>query len=233
MDGTLGHTFLKVTVPNIIFVSSTFNHLSDSPKMTNPARVALLVKTGENPQTFIAAIEHGDGNAVVLDAVSELPENVGGLLIAGEAAYEASETIPAALSQAIDGGFPVLGIGWGMHALNIALGGQPPVPVEGHGDPTEEPAKHPLFMAPGGKVGYTIAGSGWVTVPSAHTHALLPAQVADGLLSSVYAEDQVVEAIEKPGREWLIGVQWPAHMYDLTPKGFDSLLLALVERSEQ
>ena len=88
-------------------------------------------------------------------------------------------------------------------------------------------------MAPGGKVGYTIAGSGWVTVPSAHTHGLLPAHVADGILASVYAEDQVVEAIEKPGREWLIGVQWPAHLVERTPKGFDSLLLALVERSEQ
>jgi len=52
------------------------------------------------------------------------------------------------------------------------------------------------------------------------------------LLSSVYAEDQVVEAIEMPGREWLIGVQWPAHLPGSTPKGFDSLLLALVERSE-
>ncbi len=201
--------------------------------MSNPARVALIVKPGEDSQTFVAAIEHGEGDAVVLDTASEFPENVGGLLIAGEGAYEASETLPVALTQAIDGGLPVLGIGWGMHALNIALGGDPPILVEGHGDPAEEPGKHPSFMAPGGKVGYTIAGSGWVTIPSAHTHGLLPAQVADGLLSSVYAEDQVVEAIEKPGREWLIGVQWPAHMYERTPKGFDSLLLALVERSEQ
>jgi gamma-glutamyl-gamma-aminobutyrate hydrolase PuuD len=57
--------------------------------------------------------------------------------------------------------------------------------------------------------------------------------VADGLLSSVYADDQVIEAIEKPGREWLIGVQWPAQDFESTPKGFDSLLLALVERSDQ
>ena len=43
----------------------------------------------------------------------------------------------------------------------------------------------------------------------------------------------MVEAIEKPGRDWFIGVQWPAHMIDRTPAGFDSLLLALVERSER
>ncbi|MBT4125922.1 MAG: C26 family cysteine hydrolase domain-containing family [Chloroflexi bacterium] len=201
--------------------------------MSNPARVALLVRPGENPQPFIDAIKHGEGEAVVLGESDSFPCDIGGLLVAGEGAYEASESIPTALAQAIEGSFPVLGIGWGMHALNIALGGQPPIKVEGHGHPDEDLTKHPLFMAPGGKVGYTIAGSGWVTVPSAHTHGLLPAQVADGLLSSVYAEDQVVEAIEMPGREWLIGVQWPAHLHERTPKGFDSLLLALVERSEQ
>ncbi|MBP38427.1 MAG: gamma-glutamyl-gamma-aminobutyrate hydrolase family protein [Dehalococcoidia bacterium] len=201
--------------------------------MTNQPRVALLVPAGENEQPFADAIQHGAGEAILCSLADNLPQSIGGLLIAGEGAFESSEKIPVALVQAIEGGFPVLGIGWGMHALNVALGGQPPIEIEGHGDPAGEPVKHPLFMAPGGKTGYTIAGSGWVTVPSAHTHGLLPAQVADGLLSSVYAADQVVEAIEKPGREWLIGVQWPAHMPDRTPKGFDSLLLALVERSEQ
>ena len=200
----------------------------------NPTRVALLVKPGEDKQVFIDAIAHGEGQAASFDVSADLPEGTTGLLIAGVGAYGEQETVPTALEQAIEKGIPVLGLGWGMHALNIALGGQPPIKVEGHGSPAEgEITKHPLFMAPGGKVGYTIAGSGWVTVPSAHTHGLLPTQVADGLLSSVYAEDQVVEAIEMPGREWLIGVQWPAHLPDSTPKGFDSLLLALVERSEQ
>ena len=201
--------------------------------MSNPPQVALLTKPGEPAEPFMDAIEHGDGNAVLLGGSTNLPKQVGGLLIAGVGAFGYSDTVPSALVQAIEGGIPVLGIGWGMHALNIALGGLHPIEVEGHGDSAEDPTNHPVFMAPGGKVGYTIAGSGWVTVPSAHTHGLLPAQVADGMLSSVYAEDQVVEAIEKPGREWLIGVQWPAHLTDRTPKGFDSLLLALVERSEQ
>jgi len=200
--------------------------------MSDPARVALVVCPGENSQPFIDAIAHGAGHAVVIESDDELPGDVGGLMVAGEAGFVSPDSLPVALVQAIDAGFPVLGIGWGMHALNIALGGEPPIAVEGHGDPSEDPTKHTSFMAPGGKVGYTIAGSGWVTIPSAHTHGLLPAYVADGLLSSMYAEDQVVEAIEKPGREWLIGVQWPAHLHERTPKGFDSLLLALVERSE-
>ncbi|MBT3555652.1 MAG: C26 family cysteine hydrolase domain-containing family [Chloroflexi bacterium] len=201
--------------------------------MSNPARVALVVRPGENPQPFVDAIAHGAGESVVIESDAELPNDVGGLMVAGEAGFISSDRLPTALAQAIDAEFPVLGIGWGMHALNIALGGELPIAVKGHGDPNEDPTKHTSFMAPGGKVGYTIAGSGWVTIPSAHTHGLLPAQVADGLLSSMYAEDRVVEAIEKPGREWLIGVQWPAHLHQRTPKGFDSLLLALVERSEQ
>ncbi len=201
--------------------------------MSDQARVALVVNPGESPRPFVDAIAHGAGQAVVIESNVELPDDVGGLMVAGEAGFVSADSLPIALAQAIETGFPVLGIGWGMHALNIALGGEPPIVVEGHGDPSGDPTKHTSFMAPGGKVGYTIAGSGWVTIPSAHTHGLLPAQVADGLLSSMYAEDRVVEAIEKPGREWLIGVQWPAHLYDRTPKGFDSLLLALVERSEQ
>ncbi len=206
--------------------------------MSKDPRVALLVQPGEAEQPFIHAIEHGGGQAVICKAqTAELPANIGGLLVAGSGAFGESESVPEVLLAAIDGKFPVLGIGWGMHALNVALGGQPPVRVEGHGDPHQNTAaqqvKHPVFIAPGGKVSYTIAGSGWVTIPSAHTHALMPGQVADGLLSSVYAEDQVVEAIEQPGHSWLIGVQWPAHLTDRTPKGFDSLLLALVERSQQ
>ena len=200
----------------------------------SPTQVGLLVRPGEKQQPVIDAIAHGEGQAVSFDASNNLPDEVTGLLVAGVGAYGENESVPPALHQAVEKGISVLGIGWGMHALNVAMGGRPPIKVIGHGSPSDgDTTKHSLFMAPGGKVGYTIAGSGWVTVPSAHTHGLLPAQVADGLLSSVYAEDQVVEAIEMPGREWLIGVQWPAHLPDITPKGFDSLLLALVERSEQ
>ena len=206
--------------------------------MNKVARVALLVQPGESESPFAGAIEHGGGEPVICDAsAGELPPEVGGLLIAGQGAFAEKESVPTALEGAIDRRFPVLGIGWGMHALNVALGGRPPVKVEGHGAPVRDPGaetvRHPVFIAPGGKVSYTISGSGWVTVPSAHTHGLMPGEVADGLLSSVYAEDQVVEAIEKPGHHWLIGVQWPAHLTGSTPKGFDSLLLALVERSQQ
>ena len=138
--------------------------------MSNAARVALLVQPGEDVSPFSLAIEHGGGEPVVLEAsAAGLPPNATGLLIAGTGAFNEAETVPAALLLAIDGKLPVLGIGWGMHALNIALGGQPPAPVEGHGDPArhsdEDPVKHPVVIAPGGKVSYTTAGSGSVRRP--------------------------------------------------------------------
>ena len=34
-----------------------------------------------------------------------------------------------------------------------------------------------------------------------------------------------------PGRKWTIGVQWNVHEIKSLPSGFDSLLLALVERA--
>lgn len=196
-------------------------------------KVALYIHPSEDPAPFVRAIEHAKGQAVLVQELSgAMPSDAGGLMLAGEQPLEDVSSVPSIVKEAIDRQLPVLGIGWGMHALNVELGGGLPEPCDDHGQPGEA-SKHPVFIAPGGKISYTIAGSGWVTAPSTHTHALRPGQVADGLLSSVYADDQVIEAIEKPGREWLIGVQWPAQDFESTPKGFDSLLLALVERSDQ
>jgi len=107
--------------------------------MSKQPQVALLVPPGEEPQPFIAAIEHGEGQAVLIELSDDLPENTGGLLVAGNGAFDQAEKVPQALTQAIENGSPVLGIGWGMHALNVALGGLRPVRVEGHGNPTHAP----------------------------------------------------------------------------------------------
>ena len=53
--------------------------------MSDPTRVALVVCPGENPQPFIDAIAHGAGHAVVIASDDELPDDVGGLMVAGEA----------------------------------------------------------------------------------------------------------------------------------------------------
>ena len=81
--------------------------------MSDLPLVALLVRSGEDPQPFIQAIEHGDGLAVLFDAKGQLPDDAGGLLIAGTGAYSKTDAVPPSLTQAIEAKIPVLGIGWG------------------------------------------------------------------------------------------------------------------------
>jgi putative glutamine amidotransferase len=148
-----------------------------------------------------------------------------------------------------------------MHVLNVALGGRPAQPITGHtpasqaqAGPTggasdvagqarqrgrvygaapdnSPPGKRQVFLSPGAKLAYTIGGSGWVTVIDDHEHGIREADKADGVLASAYARDGVIEAIELPGRHWVIGVQWPAHRGAELPAGFDNLLLAFLERA--
>ena len=131
--------------------------------------------------------------------------------------------------EAIAAGVPVLGVAHGMHALNTALGGKPPVDVP---QPEGKNGKHTVFISPGAKLSYTITGSGWVSVPFSNVTGIRPGELAPGLLASCYREDGFLAAFEMPGRNWVIGVQWDAHKIDSLPKGFDSLLLALCERAE-
>jgi gamma-glutamyl-gamma-aminobutyrate hydrolase PuuD len=141
--------------------------------------------------------------------------------------------------EALARDIPVLGTGWGMHAINVALSGGTPVPVEGHGSGAGAggadrgvPVRRQVFLSPGAKVSSTIGGSGWVNnVPCAHTYGIHEAQKAPGLLGSAYGHDGVIEAAERPGRHWVIGVEWRLHLPDELPRRFDNLLLAFVERT--
>ncbi len=169
---------------------------------------------------------------VTLGDGQDLPPDCDGLLLVSEMSEAACEPTPPALTQALARDIPVLGIGWGMHALNVALGGKPPTPVAGHLPVADgAPVKTQVFLSPGGKVASTIGGSGWVSVPCAHDSGIREAQKAARLMASAYALDGVIEAVEVPGRHWVIGVQWPAHRPAALPRGFDSVLLAFMERS--
>lgn len=189
--------------------------------------VAVLAPFGEQPSSYFRAVEHGSGIPVaVTPENSELPLTATALLAIGGARFE--NPVPHALAEALERNLPVLGVGWGMHAINAALGGSAPVEVTGA---VGMPVKMPVFISPGAKLSYTIAGSGWVSVPFSNSHGISSAQLAPGLLASCYREDGFLAAIEMPGRNWVLGVQWNAHEIESLPSGFDSLLLALVERA--
>jgi hypothetical protein len=188
--------------------------------------VGVLSPTDEEIEPYVAAVRHGQGRPEVVSADAQLPESVGGLLVIGERQF--SGDVPAALRDALARELPVLGVNRGMHALNVALGGKPPVEAP---DADGAPVKRPVFLSPGGKVSSTITGSGWVSVMFRNSWGIRPSELGPGLLATCYREDQFVAAFEVPGRHWTIGVQWDAHRVDELPGGFDNLLLALCERA--
>lgn len=193
---------------------------------TGDALVAVLTSPEESTSTYHSAVLHGEGNPVSVEADHELPANAGALLAIGVAPFDGS--IPKILATALEQKLPVLGVGWGMHVVNVAMGGGMPVAVL---EQPSEPTKMPVFISPGSKLSYTIAGSGWVSVPFSNTEGIRSAELAPGLMGSCYREDNFLAAVEAPGRNWVLGVQWSADEVDVMPSGFDSILLALVERA--
>ncbi len=188
--------------------------------------VAIVAAPGEDSSLYSPAVLHGSGKPLPLSHQDPLPADAGALLVIGVSDY--GDVVPVALRDALDTGTPVLGVGTGMHAVNLALGGRQARSVS---DSDGTPQRMPVFISPGAKLSYTIAGSGWVTVPFANAAGLMPMDLADNLLISCYREDGFVAAFELSGRNWVIGVQWAAHDIESLPSGFDSLLLALVERA--
>lgn len=196
------------------------------------AQISLVVPNGADPAPFAHAIAVSGGQATPLSPGAALTDTTTGLLLAGECDTPSAPGVSEAVRRAVTLGIPVLGIGWGMYAINGAYEGGPPARVDGHGpEPDGASGRHRIFLSPGAKVSYTIGGSGWVTVNSAHRFGITEAQLAPALLASAFADDRVIEAIELPGRHWVVGVQWRAHLIDELPTGFDSLLLAFVERA--
>jgi gamma-glutamyl-gamma-aminobutyrate hydrolase PuuD len=179
------------------------------------------------------------GDPIFVDPSEPLPPHPGGLCVVGAGPFGLSgEPAPSALRQALDADLPVLGIDAGFHAINIALGGQAPAPVQNHvreGEQGEHlPVRHRIFLAPGGKVAQAIGGSGFALASAAHTHGITPAAQAPQVLASAHTiDDGVVEALEIPGRRWVVGVQWRAHLFDEQPSGFDNLLRVLIRRARE
>ncbi len=64
---------------------------------------------------------------------------------------------------------------------------------------------------------------------SANTHGIRRGAQAPKLMSSAYAlQDGTIEALERPGPHWILGVQWRAHIFEEQPAGFENLIYALV-----
>lgn len=117
--------------------------------------------------------------------------------------------------RADERGLPILAICRGAQALNIARGGTLDQHIPDRGasevehrqkDPGER-ATHSVEIAPGSQL-ERIMGTRAIEVNSFHHQAI--ARLGRGLNAVAWAPDGVIEAIEAPRREFLVGVQWHA-----------------------
>lgn len=118
------------------------------------------------------------------------------------------------LAQALAADLPVLAICRGAQFLNIAHGGtliQHLRSSDVHEQRSKEwqagrhPAAHRVEVADGSRLA-DIFGAGGHDVNSRHHQAA--GRVGEGLVVSAISADGVIEALERPDRRFVVGVQW-------------------------
>ncbi|MCX4968319.1 gamma-glutamyl-gamma-aminobutyrate hydrolase family protein [Streptomyces sp. NBC_00654] len=129
----------------------------------------------------------------------------------GPPARERDAWEKALLDAALESGIPVLGICRGMQLLNVALGGTLVQHIDGHAGPpgtTGILGEHVVTPVPGTRYASVVAGE--CAVPTYHHQAV--ERLAPALVASAHAVDGTVEAVELPGPQWVLGVQWHPEM---------------------
>ena len=181
--------------------------------------------------TYMRAIERAGGIPVVLPplaptAIDPLLERLNGVCLSGgpdldPVAYgvrrhrQLGPTEPEldrfelALMRGADRiGLPVLGICRGAQAINVARGGSLRQHLPNHRQELRGThTAHEVRLTPGSRLA-AIIGADRVEVNSFHHQAVR--RLGRGLRDVGHAPDEVVEAIEDPGADFVIGVQWHA-----------------------
>jgi gamma-glutamyl-gamma-aminobutyrate hydrolase PuuD len=188
-------------------------------------------------QAYVRSVEQAGGQAIVLapgtaaDAVFLL-ERCDGLLLTGGAdmdpALLGEERHPAvtrffrerdefelALCRAaVERDLALFAICRGTQLLNVALGGslyqdlatQLPGSLKHNADGARWATTHEVDLLPGSRI-RAILGRERVAVNSLH-HQAVRSPGRELQISAVSSGDRVVEAVEAPGRRFVLGVQW-------------------------
>jgi putative glutamine amidotransferase len=186
-----------------------------------------------SPRNYSLAVQRAGGLALILppdDVVAETPDEVldmiDGLILAGgsdidPASYGAKphpetkgswperDRFEIALgTRALERDMPVLGICRGMEMLNVIQGGTLNQHVPGlelHRHTPGVFTDHRVKLEPG-TLAARVVGAEHTEVKSAHHQGV--EQLGEGVVSSGFADDGLVEALELPGRSFAVGVLW-------------------------
>lgn len=139
------------------------------------------------------------------------------------------------LRCALDAGLPVLGVCRGAQLLNVALGGT----LDQHVPDTVGHQRHCPEPGVFGRTRVTLrAGSALagllgpeVSVDCHHHQAI--DKVAPGLEVTGQSDDGTVEAVELPGRRFVLGVQWHPENDGADLRLFEALVAAAVEKDSE
>jgi gamma-glutamyl-gamma-aminobutyrate hydrolase PuuD len=140
-----------------------------------------------------------------------------------------------AILEADRRGLPALCVCRGMQVLNVAFGGSlvqhlpdhagfQPHATPGAGDPL----LHDVEVAAGSRV--ALATGARVLSCSSHHHQGVE-RVGDGLVATGHSGDGLVEALEREGEGWIVGVQWHPEDTAATDPLQQRLFDTLVERA--
>ena len=204
-------------------------------------------------QPYIEAIEAAGGDPVLHEASTGLASMpYAGLLLTGgcdvnparygeapgpetqEPDDERDASEAALIDEALGRDIPVLAICRGMQMLNVHLGGSliqhlPTAERHVRRTPDRGQPAHTVTIEPGTMLASIAQRDTW-EVNSRHHQAV--ARLGTGLrICGRDAEDGTVEAVEMPGRRYVLAVQWhPENQAPINPeqrKIFDSFIAAL------
>lgn len=245
-DLTTGRPLIGVTTSEVRFAE----RIAQTPQSEPPRREMAL------GLTYLLAIEAAGGLPVVmppleLEAIEPLLNRLSGVCLSGgpdldPVAYaerphpDLGPTEPdldrfefELARQADARGLPILAICRGMQALNVARGGslhqhlpdRPGVTIDHRQREGGDHAIHDVTIAPDSRLA-RLMGRHAAEVNSFHHQAVH--RIGSGLRAVAWSPDGVIEGIEAPARDFVVGVQWHAESLVELPEQA-SLFRGLVE----
>jgi len=139
----------------------------------------------------------------------------------------------------LEAGLPLLGICGGLQMLNVVCGGTlhqdigacTSSTIQHDVTPAEPRPSHSIRIVPGTRL-HAIVDAHELRVNSTHHQAI--DALGAGLVATAHAPDGLIEAIERPGEPFALGVQWhPEQLAPEDPKSqrlFDAFIEACAAR---